>query len=150
MPEDVRKTLRDLIVAQITAGSITDDGGGLASFHILFELPPLTLLRDFLLSQSFSALITVGRMRVTPKRIINGVPLIYDGVYPVSTWCVDKNGITGIKLKHKLDAEVESIFEDNPGSFSQLVGGIEDDDHKVGSTMLYNTRFLIKHKRYST
>jgi hypothetical protein len=149
--DDVRKTLKDLITAHINPIVITkDDNVTMATYIIEYESPPWIILQDFIITQGYDLVFTVGRTLVTPKRFLQGVPLIYDGRYPVSTWCVDKTGITGTKLKWKADEELERVFEDNPGTFSQAIDLSQDDDHVLGSVMLYNTRHIIKHKRYRT
>ena len=151
MADDVRKTLKDLVTAQINAVAITkDDDVTFAPYTILYETPPWVILHDWLVTNGRYLVITVGRIRVTPKRFIQGVPLIYDGRYPVSTWCIDKSDSTGTKLKWKADEEIERIFEDNPGVFSQAAESIEEDDRVLGSIILYSTRTIVKHKRYLT
>lgn len=77
-------------------------------------------------------------------------PIGYDEAVPITTFCIDKTGITGTKLKWKAEAELRRVCETDPEGSLRNLERIGDHDKDLGSTILHSREFTMNYKRDMT
>lgn len=145
----VKTDLIDLLKAKLDSAALTkDDGAAKARWKVMEEYPPWILVRDFFVAQGYDLLFTVSRLREEAQRIIQDVPMQYEGRYPVKIWAIAKTGIDGVKLREKAFGEVKRVFKENPVGSRQSLNILEDDDRPLGGYMLYSSTLNVRKTVY--
>ena len=77
-------------------------------------------------------------------------PRGYDESVPIDIMTIDKTGITGTEVKDKMEIELRRIVENNPAGSQRSLLRRGDQDKRLGSTVLYSTRFVMRYVRDTT
>jgi len=108
---DPRKFVRNILLG-VTATK--DDNTTPANILVFWQGSPDNFRRLFLVN-GIDAVITVDRVNMkmssADKQLTPQVPLRYDGEVPISTFAIDKTGITAAKLLNKVRLSIITQIE---------------------------------------
>ena len=121
-----------------------------ARFEVIEWMPPMNILKEFLLNDQRDLVFSVRQRRVATARFLQRVPHRHDKFLEVAVWLVDRptyqrrGYITA--LRDAAVAEVTRIFGENP-----LMGTVREilvDDHNVGNILVISSVIIIEHQEY--
>lgn len=123
-----------------------DDGSTTPSFLTAFGKPPYSIVRVFT-DKEVDLIYSIGEPKSNPLMQIDLTPWGYKEHVPITTFCIDKPGITGEKLKWKAERELRLICEEKPhGSVRQLTNRT-DNDQIIGGTRVFSTKWIMNYRR---
>jgi len=127
---------------------VEDDGATPAEFAVMYAYPnyPLTL-EFFHPTDPVDLLFLIGKPNSTVLMQADQSPWGYREHVPVIVSCVDKPGITGAKLLWKAEAELRRITEEHPLGSLRSLETMGDDELRLGSTVIYQARYILKYSR---
>ena len=141
---DPKEGIVDEFQANLNDDALTKkDASTHAKYLVMYEKPPWTLIKDFIIREGYDLIISVGRKQVFPKRFVRNIPLVFDGRFPIGIWTVDKPDIDGDVLKFKADDEIRRVIRAS-GKY-QLYPYEKDDDHTLDGIKIYNRTLIIKY-----
>jgi len=150
MSQDARqRTKTYLDTYLLNANLLKDDDATQVSFMTAFGKPPYSILRIFI-DQDVDLVYSISEPKTTPLTESDTTTWGYKARVPIATFCIDKSGITGEKLKWKADKELRRVVEDQPfGSFRRLAEKT-DNDHDLSGTTVYSTRWILAYLKRKT
>ena len=149
MVADARKMIKDFLDARLSATNMKeDDAVTNASFIVCFDYPTYPLIRVFN-DKEVDLIFSVGKLTNTALTDYTQAPYGYREMVPIDVCCIDKTGITGVKLLQKAEAELRRVIE------NYTVGTAEWEDLSEGSditkfhgrTKIYGVRVILKYVR---
>lgn len=81
---------------------------------------------------------------------VSQAPYGYEEHVPIDVACISKLGVTGTKLKWKMEAELRRITEAQPTGSLRSLQRRGDKDQRLGSTVLYVTEWVMNYRRDPT
>lgn len=153
MVTDARSNTKTWIDTYWTAANVTkDDGSTLASTACMYADPNYPLLLEFRAPTApVDGLILIGEPNSTPMMdpVTRG-PYGYEEHIPITVATIDKTGVTGTKLKWKIEAELRRIAETQPLGSVRSFERRGDKDQRLGSTVIYMTEWVLNYRRDTT
>lgn len=156
MVEDARARTRDYLLGEtnpstalLPANLTKDDGTTLAKYIVAYGNPDYPITRVFK-DKRVDLVFSIGEPESTPLMGHDQYAYGYEEHVPIRTYCIDKTGITGTKLKWKAEAELRRITENYPTGSLHGLERRGDRDERLGSTILYSTEFILSYKRDTT
>lgn len=157
MSTDPKRIIRSVVEGDIVPENLTrDDGVTQLKTAVTLDYPPHILLRDWIVAQNYDYVFTVSRIRDDHKRRVQEVPKLYDGLYGLHAWAIQKYDDEAIDdtWRYKMITEIRRIFDNNNSDTNPYcqyyIGDVSDEDVKVNGTILYKTTFTIVYKQYET
>lgn len=158
MAEDARHRTKDYLdptSGHVPAGYLSqanltkDDGVTPALFIVCYSDPAYPIARVFY-QKNIDLVYCIGEPDTEPLDDFDHYPIGYLEHVPIFTFCIDKTGITGTKLKWKADAELRRVTETYPLGSLRSLEKTGDNDKKLGSTILYSRNFTLNYRRDKT
>lgn len=153
MAEDARYRTRVYLTHATTglnnANLTKDDGSTQVNFIVAYGYPDYPLLKVFK-TKGVDLIFSIGEPNASPILGHNQTPYGYEEHVPIETYCIDKPGITGTKLKWKAEKELRRITETYPTGSQRVLSDRRDNDKRLGSTILYSTQFILNYRRGTT
>jgi len=150
MVEDSRYRTKVWLETWLTPANLTkDDGVTQVTFIVCFGMPDYPIERIFK-DKNVDLVFSVSKPDSTP--IIDSTHYVigYSEEVPITTFTVNKSGITGTKLNWKAETELRRISENNPlGSLRQFKK-LSDSEQNLGSTTLYSSLYQLTYERDKT
>lgn len=153
MVADARKQTKTFLDTYLTnANLLKDDDVTQVVFVVIYAFPDYPLLREFraISGVAVDLIYAIGDPNSTPLLGHDQIPHGYMEHVPIYTFCIDKTGITGTKLKWKAEAELRRICETQSTGSQRAVERRGDNDKRLGSTILYSSEFVLKYRRLTT
>ena len=151
MVNDARTQTKTFIDTYYTAANVTkDDDSTAVNVIVCFGNPEYPITRVFK-EKGVDGVYSVAEP--TSEALLDATtqaPWGYRERVPIDVICIDKSGITGTKLKWKMEAELRRITESNPTGSQRSLERRGDADQRLGSTVLYKTRFVLDYVRDTT
>lgn len=150
MSQDARqRTKVYLDTYLLNANLLKDDDATQVSFMTAWGNPPYSVLRVFD-DKEVDLVFSISEPASTPLTESDLSTWGYRERVPIATFCIDKPGITGEKLKWKAEKELRRVVENQPfGSFRRLIERT-DNDHDLSGTRVYSTRWILAYLRRKT
>lgn len=126
-----------------------DDASTLAKYIVAYGNPDYPITRVFK-DKRIDVIFSLGEPDSEPMLNFDQTPYGYEEHVPITTFCIDKTGITGTKLKWKAEAELRRITETYPTGSQRALERRGDNDQRLGSTILYSTQFILNYRRDTT
>lgn len=156
MVEDARDRTRDYLLGETNPSTALDpdnltkdDGTTLAKYIVVYGNPDYPITRVFK-DKRVDLIFSIGEPTSKPLFDFDQTPYGYEEHVPITTFCIDKTGITGTKLKWKAEAELRRITENYPTGSQRGLERRGDRDERLGSTILYSTEFTLNYRRDTT
>ena len=133
----------------LNANLTKDDDMTQVTFIVCYGMPDYPIERIFK-DKNVDLVFSISKPDSTP--IIDSTHYVigYSEQVPITTFTVDKTGITGTKLNWKAETELRRISENNPlGSLRQFKK-LSDSEQNLGSTTLYSSLYLLSYERDKT
>jgi len=154
MVSDAKSATKTWLTTRIAAANLKKDNDATnAAFAVIYAGVPYPIESEFRASASpVDLLFCVGEPESHPLMTAETVPVPYgyEEHVPIDTYCIDKTGITGAKLKWKAEAELRRVAETYPLGSHRAMERRGDNDVSLGSTMLYSGRFTLVYTRDTT
>lgn len=150
MVQDARQRTKVYLETYLSASNLTKDNDStLAKYIIPFGNPDYPITRVFK-DKRVDLIFSIGEPNSRPLMNFDQTPYGSEEHVPITTFCIDKVGITGTKLKWKAEAELRRITETYPSGSQRSFERRSDRDQRLGSTILYSTEFLLNYRRDTT
>jgi len=150
MVEDARYRTKDYFETYLENSNLTkDDGSTQVNFIIVYGYPDYPITKVFQ-TKGIDLIFSIGEPESTPKLGFNLEPYGYEEHVPITTFCIDKSGVTGTKLKWKAEAELRRVTENYSIGSHRLLERRADNDQRLGSTILYSAEYMLKYERDTT
>jgi len=147
MVEDARYRTKVYLDTYLLNANLTkDDGTTQVSFIVAYADPDYPLIRVFN-DKAVDLVFCVGDPNSEAILDSDHYPIGYNEAVPITTFCIDKTGITGTKLKWKAEAELRRVCETYPLGSVRSLEKIGDNDQNLGSTILHSREFTLKYRR---
>lgn len=147
MAEDARYRTKYYLESYIVNANLTkDDDATQISFIVAFGNPDYPITKVFL-TKGVDLVYSIGEPTSEPLLGADQTAYGYTEHVPIRTFCIDKTGITGTKLKWKAERELRRITETYPLGSQRSLERRGDNDKRLGSTILYSTEFILNYRR---
>jgi len=128
---------------------LKDDGSTQAPFMVCFGKPNYSLTRVFH-EKEVDIVFSIGEPESEALFDTDQVPWNYSELVPITIFCVDKPGATGVRLKWQGEAELRRITETYPEGSQRSLERRTVNDVYLGSDRLYSTTFVLNYERDAT
>jgi len=141
------------IVDNIVGVTIDDDATA-ATILYIYEGGPENLKYLFN-TLGYDVVVSFGDPRVRPSgdmREIQDVPVHYFYVYPVNVTAIDKAGVTGTKMQHKMRVAIHAIIEANAqkaGYTIKMAPESSKNRREGGIDRIWETTYLVEYTEIS-
>jgi hypothetical protein len=143
--EDARQRTKTYLETWLLNANLTkDDNAAQVTFIVSYADADYPLARIFT-DKAVDLIFCVG----TPDSTALPVGVGYEENVPITTWCINKVGITGTKLRWKAEAELRRIVETQPTGSLRTLQRLSNNEKSLGSTVLYSTEYVLRYKRYA-
>lgn len=150
MVQDARQRTKTYLETYLTDSNLTkDDDSSKANYIVAFGMPDYSIIRVFK-DKQIDLIFSIGEPTSTPLMGHDLSAYGYEEHVPIQTFCIDKSGITGTKLKWKAEAELRRITESYPTGSERSFERRGTRDERLGSTILYSTEFMLTYRRDTT
>lgn len=146
---DARYRTKIYLDSYLNGALITkDDGSTAVVFAVIWAVPDYPLSGEFRASAN-----PVDLLYVIGKPVSNAMldsdltPYNYREEVPIETYCIDKTGITGTKLKWKAERELRRILETYPFGSHRSLSRSENNDQWIGGTYVFSDKFVLTYVR---
>ncbi len=150
MVEDSRYRTLAWLNAYIVSANMTRDNAVTPLTKTVFYSDPDYELLELFSTKGFDVAFAVGNPTSRSLLDWDQTTYGYQETVPIIIYCIDKDGITGIKTKQKAEMELRRIFETyyhpNHRSFSTT----RSLDKNMGSFTLYGTEYSLTYVRDET
>ena len=126
-----------------------DDGVTHAVNHITFSDAPYPLRRVFFDPKNNDVVIAVAPATSTPLIQADKSIYGYEEEVPITIYTVDKDGLTGVNVRQKAEAELRRVAENYPigtGSLRELTKTRAKETVYAGWT-LYSAEYTLRYTR---
>lgn len=150
MVDDARYRTKVWLDTYLSNANLTkDDDSTQVTFITAFGYPDYPLLRVFI-DKAVDLVYSVGKPVSTPMMDpLTQSPYGYNEKVPIEITCITKQGVTGLKLLWKAEAELRRIAETNPeGSVRNLSDST--DITQMMSTIIHGVRVEMTYRRDTT
>jgi len=149
-PQDARYRTKDWLETYIDNANLTkDDDATQASFIVMYDMkdqPQYPLTRVFK-DKAIDLVFAIDDPATEPLLDSEGEPHHYFEKIPITTCCIDKTGITGVKLQWKANQELRTVAKEHPLGSRRELNLISKDTENLGSTILYKSKFMLSYIR---
>lgn len=121
----------------------------LPNYIVAYGFPDYPLVRVFK-DKGVDLVFSIGEPESEPLLGHDKYAYGYKERVPITTFCIDKTGISGTKLKWRAEAELRRITETYPLGSLRTLEKIRDNDQNLGSTILYSREFTLNYQRNKT
>lgn len=150
MVQDARQRTKVYLDAYLDNSNLTkDDDTSEVNYLVAFGYPDYPILKVFH-TKRIDLIFSIGDPESTALLGYDLEPYGYHERVPIKTFCVDKPGITGTKLRWKAEAELRRVAKEYPEGSQRSVERMRDNDQRLGSTILYSREFILDYKRDTT
>ena len=125
------------------------DGTALPHFIIAYGKPDYPMVQVFK-TKCVDLVFSIGDPESTPMLKGDQTPYGYREQVPISIFCIDKNNLTGAKVKWAAEAELRRITEAHVIDSLRGMDRRRDNDQNLGTTILYSTEFTLNYRRDTT
>ncbi len=134
-----------------TVDYLTDSTTGLNSanlpnYIIAYGYPDYPMVKVFK-TKGVDLVFSIGEPNSSPLMDCDQSPYGYEEHVPITIFCIDKDNITGTKLKWQAETELRRICEDYPTGSLRSFERRRDNDQRLGSTILYSTEYMLSYTR---
>lgn len=134
-----------------TPANITkDDDSTQASIIYQFEKPPYPLTRVFFDPKNVDGIVTINTPSTTALTDWKHEAYAYNEQVPIDLSCVTKQGITGDKLRWKMELDLRNIIETYPLGSVRSLNRETSQDLDQGTWKLHTVRYNLDYKRAIT
>ena len=150
MVDDPRYRTKVWLETYILNANLTkDDDATQVTFIVCYGMPNYPIERVFK-DKNVDLVFSITKPDSTPIFDSTHYVIGYSEEVPITTFTVDKTGITGTKLNWKAETELRRISENNPlGSLRQFKK-LSDSEQNLGSTILYSSLYQLNYERDKT
>lgn len=150
--DDARSQVRTFLTTHLNDANIArDDGLTEAPYSVIFLDPDYDIIKEEFHASSnpLNGLYAIGEPQSEP--LYNGDQTIrdYKEHVPIFIYTITKVGVTGMKLKRRMENELWRVCETHLIG-NQLTPYLERRDHtheQRGSTIVYSTKFVLNYTR---
>jgi hypothetical protein len=130
-----------------TPANITkDDDITAATIHYQFEYPPYPLKKIFFDPKNVDGLVTIGTPTTEPMYDWKKEGYCYKHQIPIELSAVNKSGITGDKLRWKMEADLQNIAETYPLGSVRTLRRLSPKVTNMGTWKLHTVQYLLDYK----
>lgn len=148
--EDARYRTKVFLDTYLTAANLLiDDGATQAVFMTAFGNPSYSIVRVFI-DKDVDLVYSIGEPDSIPLIGTDLATWGYQEFVPIATFCIDKDGITGEKLKFTAEKELRRICEANIFGSIRHLKNRTPNDYDVGGTKVYSTKWIMDYRRDTT
>jgi len=152
MVDDARSQVRTFLTTHLTASNIVrDDGSTEAPYSVIYMNPNYDILKEEFRvpSNPVDGLYAIGEPQSVPLYDVDQTIYGYEEHVPIFIFTIDKAGVTGTKLKERMEAELWRVCKIYRIG-DQLTPRLErrgDTYKQRGSTIAYSTEFVLNYRR---
>ena len=136
MATDARSRTKSYLDAYLRNSQLTKDNDATqVGFVVMYSAPDYPLTEEFRSeTPAIDLLYLIGSPTSKPE--IQGDQTVYgyEERIPIETACIDKNGITGTKLRWKASAELRYVTETYPTGSQRALDEETPNEYDLGST----------------
>jgi hypothetical protein len=148
MADDPRSRTKTFIDTHVTDSNITkDDGTTEASWISKYADPNYPLERVFFSPKNVDGMYLIDTADSTAITDWKHETYSYEEKLPITANCVTKHGITGNKLRWKMEEELRSIVEDYPVPSVRRFNRLTPQDIRHGLFTVYSVQYNLEYKR---
>jgi len=149
MVQDARQRMKVYFETYLSDSALTRDDGHLASYILAFGHPDYPMIRVFK-DKGVDLIFMIDNPTTTPLVSGDQVPYGYRELVPVTPSCIDKQQVTGPKLRWMATAELRRIGEENPVGSIRHNSVERPTQHRLGSHVLYQQTHVWEYVRDTT
>lgn len=116
------------------------------TFIVCYGNPNYPLLRVFI-DKDIDLVFSVGESTSEAINDFNFYPIGYEEHVPITAWCIDKTGITGVELEWKAEEQLRRVTEQYPLGSVRSLERLEDCDLNMEGTIIYGRKFMLNYRR---
>ncbi|UCE16288.1 MAG: hypothetical protein JSV12_01340 [Candidatus Bathyarchaeota archaeon] len=152
MVDDARSQVRTFLTTHLTAPNIVRDDGSTEALHsVIYLNPDYDIIKEEfrVFSNPLDGLYAIGEPQREPMYDIDQTIYGYNEHVPIFIYTIDKVGVTGTKLKRRMEVELWRVCEAHRIG-NQLIPRLErrgDTHEQRGSTIVYSTEFVLNYAR---
>jgi len=128
----------DTYVLSLTSTQVT--------YIVCYGNPDYPLVRVFI-DKDIDLIFSVGESTSEAVNDFNYYPVGYEEHVPITAWCIDKTGITGVELEWKAEEQLRRVTELYPLGSVRSLERLEDEDQNMGGTIIYGRKFMLNYRR---
>ncbi len=147
-PYDASYLTRVIIETYVRDAQITkDDGSSNANWASFFENPPYPLALEFSKVGGIDCAYVLGEATSIPEVSGDQIVRRYQEKIPIHVCTMDREGVTGRAMKHKMVSELRYVLETYPIGSQRVLEEGRSNDRALGSMWLYDQTFTLSYKR---
>ncbi len=147
-PYDASYLTRVMLETYVRDTSLTkDNNSSLASWASFFENPPYPLASEFNGDNKIDCAYVIGEATSAPEVSGDQIVRRYQEKIPIHIYTMDREGITGRAMKHKMVSELRYVLETYPIGSQRVLEEGRSSDKALGSMWLYDQTFTLSYKR---
>ena len=129
---------------------INEDGAlNPVNWIVAYGNPDYSLIKVFQ-NKSVDLIFNILDPTTTPLKGHDHYVYGYRELVPIVTTCIDKSGISGTQLRWSASAELRRVVEDHPLGSLRNFSEEAPYEKRLGSTVLYQQRFVLDYGRNKT
>lgn len=145
--QDPRYRTKVFLDKYLTATNLTkDDDSAKLSFLTAFGKPPYCIVRIFT-DKAVDLIYSIDEPNSSPLIQADLSTWGYKENVPITTFCIDKPGITGEKVKWKAERELRRICENQPFGSVRHLDNRADNNQIIGGTRVFSTKWIMRYRR---
>ena len=150
--DDARSQVRTFLTTHLNDANIArDDGSTEAPYSVIFLDPDYDIIKEEFHASSnpLDGLYAIGEPQSEPMYSADQTIHGYKEHVPIFIYTIAKVGVTGTKLKRRMEVELWRVCETHLIG-NQLTTYLERRDHtheQRGSTIVYSTEFVLNYTR---
>lgn len=142
MSEDTRSRTKLYLDTYLANSNLTaDDDWTEINFIVAYANPDYPIIRVYQ-EKAVDLVYTVGKPTSELKMGVR-----YTEHVPITIFTINRIGITGTKLAWKAEEELRRVCETYAHGSFRVSERIEDNETRLGSTVLYSTTFMLNYRR---
>lgn len=146
MPVDARTETKTYLEGYLSSANLTRDNGTTGILYIVAVGKPDYPVTKVFKTKGVDGIYAIMEPTVTPLLKVDQTPYGYDYEVPIVTQCIDKVGITGTKLKHKMKSELQRVTDEYPLGSQRSLSRLSDADEDLGTTKIYGDKFVLHYR----
>lgn len=147
-PPDPRKQTKIYLETYVSSLAITKDDDSEAVFAVMYADPDYPLVEEFKAdADPVDLLFLIETPDSSPLPDDSQTAYGYEEHVPIIVACVDKEGVTGTKLRWKAVRELRRITQAHPSGSQRSLEEERPFDEHLGSTILYQQRVILNYQR---
>jgi len=146
VPVDARTETKTYLEAYLSSANLTRDNNATGILYIVAVGKPDYPVTKVFKTKGIDGVFAIGEPRTTALLKVDRTPYGYHHKVPIVTQCIDKVGITGAKLKHKMKSELQRIADEYPLGSQRSLDWIDDADEDLGTTKIYGDKYVLDYR----